>query len=957
ELLVQAPFSPAEGLITLRREGIVSTQRFSMDGPSTPVKVAIVEAHTPNVHVQIDLVGAAVRTTDAGVPDPKLSPRPAFAVGAIDLPVPPLARTLALKATPRDAALEPGGETTIDVSLRDAMGKAVAGGEVAVIVVDESVLALSGYRLPDPLATFYSTRGPGTQDYHLRAHVVLSNPEDVTTRADEKNDAAQGAGFGAGGALRGEAKDGAAPAPPGAPKPATAERARKGGDKELGEAGGSTPIKMRSDFAALATFAAELPTDSSGAAQIKVKLPDTLTRYRVMAVAVSGGREFGSSEATIVARLPLMVRPSPPRFLNFGDRFELPVVIQNQTNEPMDVDVAVRASNATITAGAGRRVRVAGNDRVEVRFPSAAARAGTAHFQIGAASGKWADAAEVSLPVWTPATTEAFATYGELDEGSILQPVKMPGEVVREFGGLEVTTSSTQLQALTDAVIYLTSYPFECAEQLSSRIIAVAALKDVLAAFDAAGLPKPDEMKQAVSRDLARLQGMQNDSGGFGFWHRGEREWPYLGIHVGHALARAKAKGFDVPKLMLDRSHNYLKTIEQHIPPDYGPECRRSLQCYALYVRNLLGDADVKKGRGIIKESGGVEKMPLESLGWLLNVLSSSSNKDSIEEIDLIRRHFGNRVSEEAGTAHFTTSYGEQSYVLLHSDRRVDGVILEALIGDEPKNDLIPKIVRGLLAHRTAGRWGNTQENAFVLLALDRYFQTYEKETPDFVGRMWLGDRFAGEHAWKGRSTDRSHVSIPMAYLASGDPTKNLALSKEGTGRLYYRIGMRYAPASLQLEPSEHGFTVTRSYEAIEKPDDVRRDADGAWHVKAGAKVRVRISMVATARRYHVALVDPLPAGLEAMNAGLAVTGPVPGDRAETKGYGWWWRWTWYEHQNLRDERAEAFTSLLWEGVHSYTYVARATTPGTFVVPPAKAEEMYSPETFGRSASDKLSVE
>jgi uncharacterized protein YfaS (alpha-2-macroglobulin family) len=47
----------------------------------------------------------------------------------------------------------------------------------------------------------------------------------------------------------------------------------------------------------------------------------------------------------------------------------------------------------------------------------------------------------------------------------------------------------------------------------------------------------------------------------------------------------------------------------------------------------------------------------------------------------------------------------------------------------------------------------------------------------------------------------------------------------------------------------------------------------------------------------------------------------------------------------------------LWDGVYNYSYVARATTPGEFVVPPAKAEEMYSPEVFGRSASDKVIVE
>jgi uncharacterized protein YfaS (alpha-2-macroglobulin family) len=59
----------------------------------------------------------------------------------------------------------------------------------------------------------------------------------------------------------------------------------------------------------------------------------------------------------------------------------------------------------------------------------------------------------------------------------------------------------------------------------------------------------------------------------------------------------------------------------------------------------------------------------------------------------------------------------------------------------------------------------------------------------------------------------------------------------------------------------------------------------------------------------------------------------------------------------MRDQRAEAFTSLLWDGVYDYSYVARATTPGIFVAPPSKAEEMYSPEVFGRSASDWVIVE
>ncbi len=959
EILVQAPFYPAEGVVTLRRSGLVRTERFKMNEPSHTVRVPIEESFTPNIHVQVDLVGAAARVNDKGERDEKLPKRPAFAKGELNLSVPPLARKLQVTATPRDKALEPGGETTVAVEVRDAGGRPVQGSELAVVVVDESVLALTGYRLEDPVSVFYSQRGAEVSDYHTRKDVMLADPGDISIGFGEGRG---GAGVRQEFSVQRAYKNGAPPPPPMA-SPAPAKRARASAgiladspaeaEEQSGESGA---VNLRTDFNALAVFAPSVTTDSNGRAEVKVKVPDNLTRYRVMAVSVAGGKQFGSGESAITARMPLMVRPSAPRFLNFGDRIELPVVVQNQTDNPMEVSVAVRAANAELTDGQGRRVVVPANDRVEVRFPVAASKAGTARFQLGAASGRHADAAEISLPVWTPATTEAFATYGEIDESAaVVQPVRAPANVFPQFGGLELTTSSTQLQALTDAVLYLVAYPYECSEQLSSRVIAVAALKDVLTAFKAKELPSPDEMKKAVARDIKRLQGMQNGDGGFGFWRRGDESWPYVSIHVAHAFTRAKEKGFDVPEEMLNKSKTYLRDIERRIPSYYSPEARRALVAYALYVRNRMGDRDAAKARSLIVAAGGLDKISLEAVGWLLPVLSGDAA--SAAQVAAIRTHLNNRAEETAGTAHFTSGYSDANYLLLHSNRRADGVILEALIGDQPQSDLIPKVVRGLLAQRKQGRWENTQENAFVLLALDRYFNTYEKVTPNFVARAWLGERYAGEQEFRGRSTDFKQVNVPMHIVAEKTGEQNLILSKEGAGRLYYRIGMRYALTSLKLEAADYGFTVERVYEGLDDPRDVRRDADGTWRIKSGAKVRVRLTLGAPTRRYHVALVDPLPAGLEALNPALAVTEKIPEDqKAQPARRGWWWR-QWYEHQNMRDERVEAFTSLLWEGVYTYSYVARATTPGAFVVPPPKAEEMYHPETFGRGSTDRVIVE
>ena len=181
------------------------------------------------------------------------------------------------------------------------------------------------------------------------------------------------------------------------------------------------------------------------------------------------------------------------------------------------------------------------------------------------------------------------------------------------------------------------------------------------------------------------------------------------------------------------------------------------------------------------------------------------------------------------------------------------------------------------------------------------------------------------------------------------------------------------APPREAPPAADHGFAVERVYEGMDDPSDVRQAEDGTWHINAGARVKVTVTMVATERRYHVALVDPLPAGLEPVTPGLrgnqnapstvSDAPPRPGRYRPGRHRGvrrnrWRPRWwgPWYRHQNVRDERVEAFTTLLPAGVYTYSYSTLATTPGTFVVPPAKAEEMYFPETFGRSEGDRVIV-
>ena len=202
---------------------------------------------------------------------------------------------------------------------------------------------------------------------------------------------------------------------------------------------------------------------------------------------------------------------------------------------------------------------------------------------------------------------------------------------------------------------------------------------------------------------------------------------------------------------------------------------------------------------------------------------------------------------------------------------------------------------------------------------------------------------------------DTAHTLVPMSELLALDGPQ-IVVQQDGTGRLYYRLGLTYAPSDLALDARDEGFVVDRSYEPAVDDDDVTRDADGTWRIEAGAEVRVRLTVVADSARTNVALVDPLPAGFEIVNADLAASPAEPPDAEEgdEREPSWWGPW--FDHQNLRDDRAEAFAYYLPAGTYEYTFVARATTPGTFVVPPTKAEEIYAPEVFGRTSTDRVVI-
>ena len=919
EILVDSPFASGTGLLSIAHNRLIELRTFEIADHTAVLEVPITDDHVPELALRVEIVSTTERTADDGTSLEGVPHRPAYALGQTWLRVPPLQRTLDVTASPASAAVMPGAGTSIAIEVDDADGAPVEGAGVLLIVVDEAVLAVSDYQLTDPIDVFYRPRTARLGAARSRDTILLENLQGLHAPTEENLE----------GAIEEDMADDVA-------------SAEEASDDSGGAVVAALQVDIRENLDALALFDPKAVTDARGRVTVDFDLPDSLTRYRVMAVAVDGATRFGTAESAITAQLPLQVRPSAPRFLNYGDEFDLPIVVQNQTDSDLEVDVIVQTSNLEIVGSPGRRIVVPANNRVEVRFPAQTVSAGTARFRVVAISDRHTDAQVVSLPVYTPATSEAFATYGVIDQGAIIQSIVAPEDVIPQFGGLELNTSSTALQALTDAVLYLARYRYASSDAYASRIMAISALRDVLRVFEAEDLGSPEEIDNRVRQDIDELSSLQNADGGFGWWSRKQLSSPYSSIQAMHGLVLAQDNGFAVLPRVLEHGHSCLRRIENRIPSGYSQRSRGMLLAYALHVRWLYGDQDAEAARTLW--NGRRAELGLDAMAWIWPVVDDDAIEAEIEQI------LNNRAVETAGAATFATNYGEDAYLLLYSNRRTDGIVLDALIRMAPQSDLIPKAVAGLLAHRTKGRWNNVQENSFILLALNRYFNAFEATDPDFVARVWLGGLYAAEHEFSGRSTDRASVLVPMdELLAVGDA--DLIVENDGEGRLYYRLGLRYAPDDFNLEALDRGFVVQRTYEGVRNPEDVWRDRDGVWHVLAGTEVRVTVTMVNDSRRTNMALVDPMPAGFEPLNPALAVSGA-----SDAGGANGWWR-IWYQHQNLRDDRAEAFSSYLWPGTHEYRYVVRATTPGTFVVPPAKAEEIYAPEVFGRSGSDMVIVQ
>ncbi len=981
KLLIRAPFDEARGLLVVQREGIISTRPLEVKGGTATVEVPVDASMIPNLHVAAVLDRGRVEI--AGAPPEEDLGRPAQAFGATELEVSRESKRVVVKLTPDREELAPKETLRLRVRTKTRDGEPVPTA-VAVMVVDEGVLSLMGYETPDPLSFFHRAREAGARVFDLRSFLLRETPE-AAPEPDEAEqdyrpptpDVVEAAAY--------------ATNAPGAPKPAEARgyggrspetKNKNGAEKQRDEAKGSfaeasreglspasADVSLRSLFASTAYFNPEVRTDERGEAVVEIPMPENLTAFRVMAVAVDTevADRFGSADTRVRVRKPIMIRPSLPRFANYGDRFDASVMIDNQTDAAQAVEVGARALGVEVGGEGRSTVEIPAGESREVRFPMSVDEVGQARVQFAALAEGGRDATEVTFPIHVPATRQAFATYG-VTESSLAQLIQAPLDALPGFGGLELSLSSTALAGLEDATRYLLDYDYECSEQTASRLLPIFVLGPVLEGFAIADGADTERRQAIAEAGIRRLLSRQNRDGGFRLWDTNGRSWPYVSAWVTFALLEGKEAGFAVEEGALARALRYLDAyITRPDDPTYGRTYDWTSRAFALWLLSREG----RGGEHFAQVWSHRADLPVYAQAWMLSAAHRYKRKDVSERLrgELLRL-----ATEDAKVAHFvegrSEALSEGLQTLMHSSVQTDAIALMALLEVAPEEPLLPKVIAGIMAERDprqGGRWATTHANAWALLAANRYFRGVEKAVPDYVARIFLGEEFAGSQEFRGRSLAVTEQRIPMRSLQA-TPERLLTLAKEGAGKLYYRIGLRYAPAELTIGAEDQGFAVRRSYEAVAQgsgavaADAVRQASDGSWEIKAGELVRVSLTVVARDRASYVVVDDPLPAGLEGQNSRFDtslrdVDAELGAGRGDDGGpFSWWRRWWRWDHVELRDDRLLLFADRLPAGIYTYSYLARATTLGEFQLPPVHAEGMYTPERYGHSASSVVRV-
>ena len=862
--------------------------------------------------------------TDASVPDVFVSvvmywpptsgdPIPRYKVGYVELPVSTSTRVLKVSVKPDRDQAKPGDTVRYDIKVTDKAGNGVRS-EVSLAVVDKAVLSLQDERGPDGLRAFWFERG-----------LSVTTGSSMAVSVDRWNDVI-----------------------------AEAARQGKGGSGLVGQ-------QLRQDFRNTAYWSAQVVTKADGTASVDVKMPDNLTTWRMQARAISGDTMVGEGTNELLSTQPLLLRPALPRALRVGDAVDLRALVRNATKSDAAVSVTLKAEGVTVTGALSRNVTIHPSESVIVSWPAKVEAEGTAKLTFTATGpADLSDAVEQTLPVLIDMTPETTATGGIVTKDGQLEAVYLPNFADTKHGSLSVSVQSALTGAMNDELKWLDPTPYEGTEYGASRLIATLAVRR---AEKSAGLSINRDAR--IASDVAGMIGRQRPDGGWPWCdHPTCQTDPNVTGWVLIALGEAQRDGISVDSGVIRSATSYVVSFVNR-STDIAHPADINQKAFLLYALASAGGRDAASipARALFEQ----QRAQLGNWGraYLLLALSETGATTNDAQVRALFDDLAGATIPSANGNHWEDAADKRGSFLTSTATTALSTLAIARI--RPEHVLIPQTVRWLVIGRGANGWHSSIDRAMGVLALSSYAVSTGELAGDYSYSVQLDAKDVLSGLVKPNTTPTTATKlVPLATFKPGT-TSILAFTRDyqKPGRLYYTLDLRYLTPAKGIDALNRGFAVSHQYTLLDAP------TKPISAVKLGETVRVTVTVMVKSDHAYVVVEDPLPAGLEAVDARLknvdpALKAQLDNELAQAaqRQFGGdayfapWYRWYYspWHQVDLRDDRAVLSATWLSKGIYEYVYYARATAPGDFFVAPAHAEETYFPEVFGRSDSSRFVV-
>ncbi len=726
---------------------------------------------------------------------------------------------------------------------------------------------------------------------------------------------------------------------------------------------------FRDNFRSTAFFAAEVATDNSGVARVSAALPHNVTRYRVLAIAADATDRVGSGEASIRTALSLVYRPILPRFVRGGDSLFASGVVSMADGVDRRVTVSASAQ--------GTHETTTRDTTVQTRSSSAALHFSwnvsenppldSVAFSVTAVADDVSDAVRLAVPVRPVGRPRVHAASGTV-RGTGTLSVMLPADTDIARSRVRLRLGSPALTFLREAAEQALAPRYEFTEQLASNLrVLVATLRAQRAGVDI-GLDS-SRVRAAAAGLVRTIESRTRPDGAVRYWPVETWTNAWVSGEAGLALLDARDAGFDTRADVRDRLRVYLRGAAPDVSWRGRGTAREQAALEASALSQQLHRAWYLRRMGDSLPAVETElraralELAWEDRAWLAELLAEVEQPaEAIDLLDALWREVppaGALVDlPSAPSANPFSSRLRGGARLLSATRRLQPE--HALLGALERRMLD----RGIGAIGDRAHWWNTQDFAWAVPALLPAAITSgtERVRLDAAGLNGTSATLIGT------PSGVADTLLPAAGFTARRGDSLLVSVRLASDRPAFVV-LEVEEVSLHrpMTPDARGLWVERWYE---------RTSDGQriTELTEGEFVRVHLRVQTSAERDFVALEDLLPAGLEVVDPSLnnASTGGLtfrPGSyaarlaaareaededpAANSDAWRWWSGW---QHRQVRDDRVQFFARYLRPGSHSVSYLARATTSGRFVRPPAQAAEMYNPGVQGRSDGGWLGV-